>query len=196
VSDPRTTFATPSEITGKFQSIAPLSVPYPSSWADEERDLSAWLGNEMQKEAFNKLYSVRNLVEKAEDPDLAKDWAYLQASDHFYYMSTKYFSDQAVHNYFNPYDSPYDAFINYMNILSDFILRLEKKTKRMKYKGIPVDELAGPPLDEAIETYEDILKTLRKRRNSTKKSLQKADPVQTDLPKLATRSNLSQKKGK
>ena len=115
---------TPSEVINKFQPVAPLPVPYPTSWADEERDLSAWLGNELQKEAFNKLYALRNDVIEANDPDLTRDWAYLQASDHFYYMCTKFFSDQAVHNYFNPYSSPYDAFINYMNVLSDFSLRL------------------------------------------------------------------------
>ncbi len=169
IKDPETGFALPSEIVESHQSVGPLSVPYPSSWADEERDLSAWLGNEMQKEAFNKLNSVRNLVLQANDEDLSRDWGYLQASDHLYYMSTKFFADQAVHNYFNPYNSPYDAFINFMNIVSDFIIRLEKKTKRVVYKGIPIDELTGAPLNDAITEYEGVLKILRQKRGPINK---------------------------
>jgi len=196
VKDRNLCFCTPSELAREYQPVAPLSVPYPSSWADEERDLSAWLGNEMQKEAFNKLYSLRTLVLQAQDQALTKDWAYLQASDHFYYMSTKFFTDQAVHNYFNPYNSPYDAFINYMNILSDFIIRLEKKTKRVRYKGTPLEELAGQNLDEAIGAYENILKQLRKKRNTTAKSAGRQDPVSTKLPDKATKTTRAGKKGK
>ena len=172
IADPETGFALPTEIADSHQSVAPLSVPYPSSWADEERDLSAWLGNEMQKEAFKKLYSLRNLVIQAHDYDLSRDWSYLQASDHLYYMSTKFFADQSVHNYFNPYNSPYDAFINYMNILSDFIIRLEKKTKRVVYKGISIEELSGEHLNEAISDYEGILKLLRQKRGPVKKAVE------------------------
>jgi len=169
VQDPETGFALPDEIARQFQAIGPLSVPYPSSWADEERDLSAWLGNEMQKEAFNKLNSIRNMVLQAKDEALTKDWTYLQASDHFYYMSTKFFADQSVHNYFNPYNSPYDAFINYMNVISDFIIRLETKTNRIKYKGVPIEELSNGRLNEAISDYERILKVLRQKRGEEKK---------------------------
>jgi alpha-amylase len=107
-----------------LQPISAVSVPYPISWADEERDLTAWLGNGMQKEAFEKLYNLSRQMAKCTDKELIKDWNYLQASDHFYYMSTKYFSDGEVHSYFNPFDSPYEAFINYMNVLSDFKIRL------------------------------------------------------------------------
>lgn len=119
-------FRTPAETAAHHQSVAPLHVPYPTSWADEERDLTAWLGNELQDEAFNTLYSLSERVAKIDDPALHRDWLYLQTSDHFYYMCTKWFSDGDVHKYFNPYDSPYDAFINYMNVLSDFILRVER----------------------------------------------------------------------
>lgn len=117
-------FATPSEVIDDLQPISAVSVPYPISWADEERDLTAWLGNGMQKEAFEKLYNLGRQMAKCTDKELIKDWNYLQASDHFYYMSTKYFSDGEVHSYFNPFDSPYEAFINYMNVLSDFKIRL------------------------------------------------------------------------
>jgi alpha-amylase len=117
-------FATPSEVIDDLQPISAVSVPYPISWADEERDLTAWLGNGMQKEAFDKLYNLRQQMAKCTDTELIKEWNYLQGSDHFYYMSTKYFSDGEVHSYFNPFDSPYEAFINYMNVLSDFKIRL------------------------------------------------------------------------
>ncbi len=116
--------ATPSEVIEELQPISAVSVPNPISWADEERDLTAWLGNGMQKEAFGKLYSLTSQMQKCTDKELMKDWNYLQVSDHFYYMSTKFFSDGEVHSYFNPFDSPYDAFINYMNVLSDFKIRL------------------------------------------------------------------------
>lgn len=118
-------FITPSEAIKKFKSVAPVSAPYPVSWADEERDASAWLGNQLQKEAFDKLYSISERVRLCNDRRLKQDWLYLQSSDHFYYMCTKHFSDGAVHKAFSPYDSPYDAFINYMNVLSDFMERVE-----------------------------------------------------------------------
>lgn len=121
------TFNTPSEVIKELHTVGPIHSPYPISWADEERDLTAWLGNELQEEAFEKLYQIAERVEKSEDEAIKRDFSYLQASDHFYYMSTKWFSDGAVHQYFNPYESPYDAFINYMNVLSDFIDRLDKQ---------------------------------------------------------------------
>ncbi len=117
-------FITPSEAARKLQVVSAASVPNPISWADEERDLTAWLGNEMQQEAFGKLYSLSEKVYQSGDQTLMQDFAYLQVSDHFYYMSTKFFSDGEVHSYFNPFDTPYDAFINYMNILSDFEIRV------------------------------------------------------------------------
>lgn len=117
-------FATPTEVVEELQPVSAVHVPHPISWADEERDLTAWLGNGMQKEAFGKLYSLCKRMEKCNDFEMKKDWNYLQISDHFYYMSTKYFSDGEVHSYFNPFNSPYEAFINYMNVLSDFKIRL------------------------------------------------------------------------
>lgn len=118
---------TPSQIAQECQSVALLHVPYPISWADEERDLTAWLGNELQDEAFSKLYTLAPMVEELNDADINRQWNALQASDHFYYMCTKWFSDGDVHNYFNPYDSPYEAFMNYMNIFSDFKREVELK---------------------------------------------------------------------
>ena len=125
-------FCTPAEAAAMHQPVAPLHVPYAISWADEERDTSAWLGNELQNEAFEKLYSLEKGVMAAKDEELLADFRKLQESDHFYYMCTKFFSDGAVHKYFNPYDTPYEAFINYMNVLSDFALRVEKKNNKPK----------------------------------------------------------------
>jgi len=117
-------FMTPSETISKHQPIAPLHVPFAISWADEERDISAWLGNELQNEAFSKLYALEEAVKAKGDPHLMNNFRNLQASDHLYYMCTKFFSDGAVHKYFNPYNTPYEAFINYMNVISDFEIRV------------------------------------------------------------------------
>jgi alpha-amylase len=119
-------FETPSEVADRLQPVSYLNVPYPISWADEERDLSAWLGNDLQDEAFNKLYELEEKVNSLDNPELYKKWLFLQSSDHFYYMCTKWFSDGVVHRYFNPYNSPYDAFINYMNVLSDFQIQVNR----------------------------------------------------------------------
>ena len=127
-------FCTPSEAAQKHQPVAPLHVPFPISWADEERDTSAWLGNELQEEAFNKLYALEADVYKTKDENLINVYRKLQESDHFYYMCTKFFSDGSVHSYFNPYDTPYEAFINYMNVLADFELRVKEKLKVKKTK--------------------------------------------------------------
>ena len=119
-------FVTPSEAVRKHRTVATLEVPDPISWADEEKDISAWLGNELQNEAFSKLYGLTEKLGIINDEDLWADFGHLQESDHFYYMCTKFFSDGAVHKYFNPYDTPYEAFINYMNVLSDFMIRVDQ----------------------------------------------------------------------
>ena len=118
------TFSTPSEVVAKFKPVEALSIPYLISWADEERDLSAWLGNTLQNEAFNKIYSIGERVRMIKDRSILQDWLYLQTSDHFFYMSTKHASDGAVHQHFSPYESPFEAFTNYMNVLGDFMKRV------------------------------------------------------------------------
>ena len=118
-------FETPSQVIESNEPIGELDVLYPISWADEERDLSAWLGNTLQKEAFETLYEIGERLRMCNDRRLKHDWLYLQSSDHFYYMSTKHFSDGAIHGQFSPYPTPYDAFNNYMNVLSDFIGRVK-----------------------------------------------------------------------
>ena len=118
-------FVTPTQATKKHRPVGEIDVPDPISWADEERDVTAWLGNELQNDAFNKLNDQAEKLALLNDEALWSDFGHLQESDHFYYMCTKFFSDGAVHKYFNPYDTPYEAFINYMNVLSDFILRVD-----------------------------------------------------------------------
>ena len=117
-------FSTPAQVSKLHKAVGPLDVPETISWADEERDLTAWLGNELQQEAFNKLYGLYEKLALINDPALFNEFGHLQESDHFYYMCTKFFSDGEVHKYFNRYDTPYEAFINYMNVLSDFIIRV------------------------------------------------------------------------
>ncbi len=125
-------FGTVSETATKYQPVAVLYCPHAMSWADEERDVTAWLGNELQNEAFAKLYAQKDKLRALKNADYEAVWNFLQTSDHFYYMATKWFSDGDVHSYFNPYDSAYEAFINYMNVLSDFINELDKATAAKK----------------------------------------------------------------
>ena len=120
-------FMTPTEVVSRMKSVGELSVPYPMSWADEARDTSAWLGNILQQEAVKKLYSIGERVRLCDDRRIKQDWYYLQASDHFFYMSTKHSDDGSVHSHYSPYDSPYMAFTNYMNVLSDFMIRVEEQ---------------------------------------------------------------------
>lgn len=121
------TFTTPSEVVKKLKPVDVLSVPYPISGIDEARDVSAWKGNELQREALSKLYGVAERVSMCDDRRLKQDWEYLQSSDHFYYMSTKNMADGAAHSAFSPYDSPFAAFTNYMNVLADFLVRVEEQ---------------------------------------------------------------------
>jgi alpha-amylase len=118
------TLINPSEAAKKIASAGVVSVEDPISWADNERDLSAWLGNDMQKDAFDSLKKLLRQVHRANNSKLSREYRYLQTSDHFYYMSTKKGSDGDVHQYFSPYSSPYEAFMNYMNVLSDMGFRL------------------------------------------------------------------------
>jgi hypothetical protein len=125
-------FATVSEAAKKLQPVAVLHCPYAMSWADEERDVTAWLGNDLQNEAFRKLYSLAPKIKRVKNKDFDFVWHFMQNSDHFYYMATKWLSDGDVHSYFNPYGSSYEAFINYMNVLSDFQIEVEKALEAKK----------------------------------------------------------------
>ncbi|MDD2671548.1 MAG: glycoside hydrolase family 57 protein [Syntrophales bacterium] len=118
-------FLTPAEAASLYHPVAQLDIPHFISWADAERDLTAWLGNHMQNDAIQTIYGMEVKVRRSRNPQLMDTWRKLQTSDHFYYMCTKWFSDGDVHKYFNPYRSPYDAFINYMNVLTDFSRSVE-----------------------------------------------------------------------
>ncbi|MDR2119706.1 MAG: glycoside hydrolase family 57 protein [Tannerella sp.] len=113
-------FALPSEVFALLKPVGSISVPYPMSWVDEEKDCSSWLGNVLQQEAFGKINMISERVRLIEDRRIRQDWNYLQSSDHFYYMNTKHPGEKN----FSPYDNPYEAFNNYMNVLSDFIFRV------------------------------------------------------------------------
>jgi alpha-amylase len=120
-------FTTPSEVSSKMKPVSELSVPYPISGIDEARDISAWKGNALQNEALEKLYEVGERVSLCVDRRIKQDWEYLQGSDHFYYMCTKKRADGADHAAFSPYDSPFSAFTNYMNVLADFLVRVQEQ---------------------------------------------------------------------
>lgn len=122
-------FLTPSEAVKKLPARAELNYPHFVSWADVERDISAWLGNPMQDDASYKLYQLESAILKTKNQALITDWRRLQTSDHFYYMCTKWFMDGDVHKYFNPYESPYESYIAFMNVLQDLKLRLDEYLK-------------------------------------------------------------------
>ena len=118
-ADGRNDFLTVSQAIDRYPPVGEMDVPHMISWADTERDISAWLGNSMQANALHDVYELADRVLATGDEALIDDWRKLQTSDHFYYMCTKWFADGDVHKYFNPYESPYDAYINYMNILEN-----------------------------------------------------------------------------
>jgi alpha-amylase len=126
--DPNITFKTPSEVIASYEPRDEVDIPNILTWADTDRDLTAWVGNPMQKAAIEAIYGMEDAVMFANDGRVLEDWRKLQTSDHFYYMCTKWSADGDVHAYFSPYESPYDAYIAYMNALSDLKLRLAKRT--------------------------------------------------------------------
>jgi alpha-amylase len=133
LKNPDNNFVTPSEAIDRYEAASELDVPYHVSWADTERDLSAWMSNDLQKEALQTVYALGNEIIHIDDPELLEDWRRLQTSDHFYYMCTKWWNDGDVHKYFSPYESPYEAFIAYMNVMQDMRLRLEEAKKKQEH---------------------------------------------------------------
>jgi alpha-amylase len=125
VKDKKFIFSTPSDVIDATPSTEALSLNEAISWADERKDLSAWLGNDMQRDAFDVLKTLESSVKRIANADLLATWRALQTSDHFYYMCTKKLNDGDVHSYFSHYPSPYEAFINYMNVLSDFVIKVK-----------------------------------------------------------------------
>lgn len=175
-------FQTPSMVIEKRKPIDQIHAPYPMSWADEERDLSAWLGNELQRSAFDKLNAIGERVRLSNDRRLLQDWFYLQSSDHFYYMSTKYFSDGAVHSHFSPYDTPYEAFMNYMNVLSDFIERVNSFFP----EGVDNEELNS--LLQTIEAQGKIIAELEAKNSKASEKEQKPVEKKKSTPTAASKS--------
>jgi alpha-amylase len=134
---PDNNFLTPSEVIDRYPVRSKIDIHNFISWADIERDLSAWLGNKMQDNSISELYMLEKEVMASKDEELINDWRKLTTSDHFYYMCTKWFADGDVHKYFNPYESPYEGFIAYMNILNDIVIRLRSE---LKYRPIKLTE--------------------------------------------------------
>ncbi|MBE6286983.1 MAG: alpha-amylase [Mediterranea massiliensis] len=158
------TFSTPTEIVTKLKSVSQLDVPYPLSWVDEERDTSCWLGNVMQREAFNKLYSVAERVRICTDRRIKQDWDYLQASNNFRFMTTK---PSAVSFYRGIYESPYDAFTNYMNILGDFMKRVDS------LYPVDIDNEELNALLTTIKNQGDEIEALQKALSKAEKKVEK-----------------------
>lgn len=125
--NPDIAFKTPTDVIQSYDPRDEVDMPHVVTWADTDRDLTAWVGNPMQKAAIEAVYSIEDQVLLGNDAKILDDWRKLQTSDHFYYMCTKWSADGDVHAYFSPYESPYDAYISYMNALSDLKLRLERK---------------------------------------------------------------------
>jgi len=137
---PDNNFKTPSEVVQSYDPVDTVDVPHIISWADTERDLSAWLGNAMQSNAIHELYRLEREIKSTDNEKIIADWRQLQASDHFYYMCTKYFADGDVHKYFNPYDSPYDSYINFMNVLDNLQSRCSAQANGGALCGLSQDK--------------------------------------------------------
>ena len=163
INDGEFEFVTPTQAAKKHRPVGNLDVMDPISWADEERDVTAWLGNELQNDAFNKLNEQAEKLALLNDEALWSDFGHLQESDHFYYMCTKFFSDGAVHKYFNPYDTPYEAFINYMNVLSDFILRVDDAISVSDVNFAPAKPAKAPVKKAASKTKAPAKKSAAKK---------------------------------
>jgi alpha-amylase len=136
---PDTIFKTPTETVLAYDAMGEYDVPDILTWADTDRDLTAWTGNDIQQDALKKTYELEVAVLESNDSDLIERWRKLQTSDHFYYMCTKWSNDGDVHAYFSPYQSPYDAYISFMNALSDLKTRVEVQSKEVVSEPVPIE---------------------------------------------------------
>jgi len=177
-------FYTPEDLYQRLQTVASISVPYPISWADEERDLTAWRGNELQDEAFEKLYSYDQKVRDCADPAIQRDWSYLQTSNHFYYMCTKWFSAGEVHRYFNPYGSPYEAFINYMNVLSDFMIRVDNFYENKQRSLTLTERISKKTSKDSTKQADKKVKKTRATAKETAEKIVKKPKQENNFKKL------------
>ena len=178
------TFSTPSEIISKLKSIDAIHVPDTLSWADEERDVSCWLGNAMQREAFNKLYSVADRLRIANDPRLNQDWDYLQASNNFRFMTTK---PSHVGISRGIYDSPFDAFTNYMNILGDFINRVN---------ALYPEEIDNDELNSLLTTIKNQGDEIERKNKEIIRLQAKVEKMQKEEDKLKAKIDKIEEKPK
>ncbi len=178
-------FWTPSEAISKLKPVDVISVTHPISGADEARDVSAWIGNDLQYEATHKLYSVAERIHLCSDRRLNQDWVYLQSSDHFFYMSTKHFSDGAAHAMFSPYESPYQAFTNYMNVLADFIVRVEEQYP-LSIENEELNALLTTIKNQESE-IEMLNRELRSLQIAEEDNKAKSEDTQMPKPKASTR---------
>ena len=167
------TFSTPSEVISKLKSVDQVDVPYPMSWVDEERDISCWLGNVMQREAFDKLYSVAERVHLCTDRRIKQDWSYMQASNNFRFMTTKNTGIQLNRGI---YDSPFDAFTNYMNILGDFISRVNS------LYPVDMDNEELNSLLTTIKNQGEEIVVLNKELEKLQEKLEKLQPKEEKKP--------------
>lgn len=140
-------FKTPSEVIASYKARGEYDVHHLSSWADLERDLSAWLGNSLQHDAMERIYHLEKRIKDTNDPEMVDTWAKLLTSDHFYYMSTKYWNDGDVHKYFSHYNTPYDAYINFMNVVTDLEHVLE-----VRFGEVPEEPVPGEKPTIALST--------------------------------------------
>lgn len=159
-------FVTPSEAADRYEPVADLDVHNFMSWADAERDLTAWLGNDMQHDAIEAVYRLEPKIRQLNNPGMLRTWQRLQTSDHFYYMCTKWFADGDVHSYFNPYGTPYDAYINYMNVLADFSMRLDAALEAARPSAAPAP--APTPAPAAAPAPEAAPAAPKRTRRTTK----------------------------
>jgi alpha-amylase len=152
-------FKTPSEVVDSYPARGTYDAHDYISWADTERDLSAWLSNSMQVEAINKIYSLERDMRKYGSPELQDAWEKLQTSDHYYYMCTKFWNDGDVHKYFSPFDSPYDAYMYFMNVFSDLECRLKelKRSQRQEFIRTKVNQLSISSQALTNERYSKML---------------------------------------
>ena len=167
------TFSTPTEIITKLKSVDAVDVPYPMSWTDEERDISSFLGNILQREAFDKLYSVAERVHLCQDRRIKQDWDYLQASNNFRFMTTK---NTGLYIERGIYDSPFDAFTNYMNIVGDFIARVDS------LYPVDMDNEELNSLLTTIKNQGEEIASLTKEIEKLQKKLEKAEPKEKKAP--------------
>lgn len=174
-------FWTPSDVISKLKPVDSLVVMHPISGIDEARDVTAWLGNRLQNEAFEKLYSVAERVRLCDDRRLKMDYWYLQSADNLYYMSTKHFADGAAHSMFSPYETPFQAFTNYMNVLADFLVRVEEQYPS-SIENEELNSLVATIRNQAreIETLQKETATLRK--NAEQLNVECREPNKEEAP--------------